>query len=100
MRSKNKFEKNLKLPLKYSRPRPIYIASKQDNNCFLQNRMEFEAERTAAQKTVTNKSNCSMEAALNSRRKNIMVVQHNMTAANANRMLGITTGAQAKSSEK
>ena len=29
-----------------------------------------------------------------------MVVQHNITAANANRMLGITTGAQAKSSEK
>ena len=34
--------------LKYSKPRPIYIASKQDDNCFLQNRMEFEAERTAA----------------------------------------------------
>ena len=32
--------------------------------------------------------------------ENNMVVQHNMTAANANRMLGITTGAQAKSSEK
>ena len=29
-----------------------------------------------------------------------MVVQHNMTASNANRMLGITTSAQAKSSEK
>lgn len=29
-----------------------------------------------------------------------MVVQHNMTAANANRMLGVTTSAQAKSSEK
>ena len=29
-----------------------------------------------------------------------MVVQHNLTAANANRMLGITTSAQAKSSEK
>ncbi len=29
-----------------------------------------------------------------------MVVQHNMSAANANRMLGITTGQQAKSSEK
>ena len=41
-----------------------------------------------------------MEAALHSRRKNNMVVQHNMTAANANRMLGITTGQQAKSSEK
>jgi flagellin len=29
-----------------------------------------------------------------------MVVQHNMTAANANRQLGITTSAQSKSSEK
>ena len=29
-----------------------------------------------------------------------MVVQHNMQALNANRMLGITTGAQAKSTEK
>lgn len=29
-----------------------------------------------------------------------MVVQHNMTASNANRQLGITTSAQAKSSEK
>lgn len=44
------FEKieKLKLMLKYSKPHPIYITSKQDNNCFLQNRMEFEAERTAA----------------------------------------------------
>ena len=41
-----------------------------------------------------------MDASLNSRRKINMVVQHNMTAANANRMLGITTSAQAKSSEK
>lgn len=29
-----------------------------------------------------------------------MIVQHNLTAMNSNRMLGITTGAQAKSSEK
>jgi flagellin len=29
-----------------------------------------------------------------------MVVQHNITAMNANRMLGVTTGTQAKSSEK
>ena len=29
-----------------------------------------------------------------------MVVQHNITAMNANRQLGITTGVQAKSSEK
>ena len=49
--SKNEAEKNLKklkLMLKYSKPRPIYITSKQDNNCFLQNQIEFEAERTAA----------------------------------------------------
>lgn len=43
-----------------------------------------------------------MEDAVNSRRKIIMamVVQHNITAMNANRQLGITTGAQSKSSEK
>ena len=29
-----------------------------------------------------------------------MVVQHNMQAANANRMLGVTTTGQAKSTEK
>ena len=29
-----------------------------------------------------------------------MVVQHNMQAANANRMLGVTTSAQSKSTEK
>ena len=29
-----------------------------------------------------------------------MVVQHNMTAHNSNRMLGVTTAQQAKSSEK
>ena len=29
-----------------------------------------------------------------------MIVQHNMSAANANRMLGITTGQQSKSTEK
>ena len=41
-----------------------------------------------------------MDAALYSRRKLIMVVQHNLTAMNANRQLGITTRQQAKSSEK
>ena len=30
----------------------------------------------------------------------IMVVQHNLTAMNSNRMLGVTTSAQAKSTEK
>lgn len=41
-----------------------------------------------------------MEAASYSRRKNIMVVQHNLTAANTNRQLGITTNGLQKSTEK
>ena len=41
-----------------------------------------------------------MEAATYSRRKNIMVVQHNLTAANTNRQLGITTSGLQKSTEK
>ena len=41
-----------------------------------------------------------MEAATYSRRKNTMVVQHNLTAANANRQLGITTNGLQKSTEK
>ena len=41
-----------------------------------------------------------MEAATYSRRKNIIVVQHNLTAANTNRQLGITTNGLQKSTEK
>lgn len=41
-----------------------------------------------------------MEAATYSRRKNIMIVQHNLTAANTNRQLGITTSGLQKSTEK
>jgi len=37
---------------------------------------------------------------INFKEENYMVVQHNLTAMNSNRMLGITTGQQAKSSEK
>lgn len=59
--------------------------------------MERTASKTEA--AITKNSICSKEAALNSRRK-IMVVQHNLTAMNANRQLGITTSAQSKSSEK
>jgi len=33
-------------------------------------------------------------------KEEIMVVQHNLTAMNSNRMLGVTTGTQAKSTEK
>ena len=41
-----------------------------------------------------------MEAAIQFKEDNTMVVQHNLTAMNSNRMLGITTSEQAKSSEK
>jgi flagellin len=40
------------------------------------------------------------DATLKIKEEKIMVVQHNMTAANTNRQLGIITDAQAKSSEK
>ena len=41
-----------------------------------------------------------MDAEAQFKEEKNMVVQHNLTAMNANRQLGITTGAQAKSSEK
>ena len=41
-----------------------------------------------------------MEAAIYSRRKNIIVVQHNVTAMNTSRQLGITTTGLQKSTEK
>jgi flagellin len=41
-----------------------------------------------------------MEATVFIKEDKIMVVQHNITAMNSNRQLGITTGIQAKSSEK
>jgi flagellin len=40
------------------------------------------------------------DATVNIKEDNNMVVQHNITAMNSNRQLGITTGIQAKSSEK
>jgi flagellin len=46
------------------------------------------------------KNQSGMDVTTYSRRNNIMVVQHNLTAMNANRNLGITTSAQAKQTEK
>jgi len=55
-------------------------------------------------------SECATDEALNSNRlkdetrqfkeDKIMVVQHNLTAMNSNRMLGLTSASQAKSTEK
>ena len=47
------------------------------------------------QSTILQQGSCSTF-----KEENNMVVQHNLTAMNANRQLGITTGQQAKSSEK
>jgi len=60
-------------------------------------------ERTAGRKTAAEQQNYLSIAAWKLhliQGGKIMVVQHNLTAMNSNRMLGITTGAQAKSSEK
>lgn len=56
-------------------------------------------ERTAGKLHYKTKVS-GMEATIYSRRKKIMVVQHNMTALNSNRQLGITTTSQAKVTEK
>ena len=57
-------------------------------------------ERTARSRIEFTCNDSSMEAALNSRRNNIMVVQHNMSAMNTQRQLNITTNAQSTSTEK
>jgi flagellin len=58
--------------------------------------------RTAAQGTITNSKIGKDATIFNFKEEKIMsmVVQHNMTAANSNRMLGVTTSAQAKATEK
>ena len=45
-------------------------------------------------------TNSLKEEAIYFKEEYVMVVQHNLTAMNSNRMLGITTGAQAKATEK
>jgi flagellin len=58
--------------------------------------------RTAARGTITNSKIGKDATIFNFKEEKIMsmVVQHNMTAANSNRMLGVTTSAQAKATEK
>jgi flagellin len=58
--------------------------------------------RTAAQGTITNSKIGKDATIFNFKEEKIMsmVVQHNMTAAKSNRMLGVTTSAQAKATEK
>ncbi len=51
-------------------------------------------------KVLDNKSYICRKEAAQIQGGNIMVVQHNLTAMNSNRMLGITTSSQAKSTEK
>jgi flagellin len=60
-----------------------------------------EAERTAVtQEAAETKQPTRMDAGGKFKEEIIMVVQHNMQAMNANRMLNVTTNQQAKSTEK
>jgi flagellin len=62
---------------------------------------ERGTERTAANQEATKiYQTIRMDADGQFKEESIMVVQHNMQAMNANRMLGVTTGAQTKSAEK
>ena len=58
-------------------------------------------ERTAGKEGFSNLSTYSKEAVIKQFKEElIMVVQHNMSAMNANRQLGVTTSAQGKVTEK
>jgi flagellin len=63
---------------------------------------DVEAERTAGEIETTKTKNSKLQhgSCIEFKEEIIMVVQHNLTAMNANIQLGITTSAQAKSSEK
>ena len=68
--------------------------------------MKVQTERTAGRigtqynNKQVHKVQMQHGSCITSEEEKIMVVQHNLTAMNANRQLGITTGQQAKSSEK
>jgi flagellin len=57
-------------------------------------------ERTAGRAGGSEILHCNKDIAFKFKEDLIMVVQHNMQAMNTNRQLGITTGQQAKSTEK
>ena len=110
MKSQIFFQRGVKFP----KSSPIYLTSKA-NKTFAY-RTSSESKVSHARETEDNGDEgnrmCELEAdiakanngaqgsARQFKEEYIMVVQHNLTAMNSNRMLGITTKSQAKSTEK
>ena len=110
MKSQIFFQKGVKFP----KSSPIYLTSKANKTFAYRTSSESKVSHAGETEDNGDEGNrmCELEAdiakanngaqgsARQFKEEYIMVVQHNLTAMNSNRMLGITTKSQAKSTEK
>ena len=110
MKSQIFFQRGVKFP----KSSPIYLSSKANKTFAYRTSSESKVSHAGETEDNGDESDrmCELEAdiakanngaqgsARQFKEEYIMVVQHNLTAMNSNRMLGITTKSQAKSTEK
>ena len=110
MKSQIFFQRGVKFP----KSSPIYLTSKANKTFAYRTSSESKVSHAGETEDNGDEGNrmCELEAdiakanngaqgsARQFKEEYIMVVQHNLTAMNSNRMLGITTKSQAKSTEK
>ena len=110
MKSQIFFQRGVKIP----KSSPIYLTSKANKTFAYRTSSESKVSHAGETEDNGDEGNrmCELEAdiakanngaqgsARQFKEEYIMVVQHNLTAMNSNRMLGITTKSQAKSTEK
>ena len=110
MKSQIFFQRGVKFPKSF----PIYLTSKANKTFAYRTSSESKVSHAGETEDNGDEGNrmCELEAdiakanngaqgsARQFKEEYIMVVQHNLTAMNSNRMLGITTKSQAKSTEK
>ena len=110
MKSQIFFQRGVKFP----KSSPIYLSSKANKTFAYRTSSESKVSHAGETEDNGDESDrmCELEAdiakanngaqgsARQFKEEYIMVVQHNLTAMNSNRMLGLTTASQAKSTEK
>ena len=110
MKSQIFFQRGVKFP----KSSPIYLSSKANKTFAYRTSSESKVSHAGETEDNGDEGNrmCELEAdiakanngaqgsARQFKEEYIMVVQHNLTAMNSNRMLGLTTASQAKSTEK
>ncbi len=110
MKSQIFFQRGVKFP----KSSPIYLTSKANKTFAYRTSSELKVSHAGETEDNGDESDrmCELEAdiakanngaqgsARQFKEEYIMVVQHNLTAMNSNRMLGLTTASQAKSTEK